>query len=203
MMLISHQLNAFLFPIWTQLSRKCFKYTPQWPCTCHELCLKAEQLLLENSSQRIYVPWQYLSTDSDTSTQTTVSVPHYTLYLTESNFVWPTEFLPEWWLDSDAQFEADKKDTLQPFVLGPRNCLGKKCVTIYLSLALTLANLDTAWHILKCAWCYLNWSLILILNFALRVRIGLTSSCIFSGISLLWWSSWLIGSRVRTWAGWW
>ena len=58
--------------------------------------------------------------------QTTLSVPHYASYLTESNFVRATEFLPERWLGADAQFEADKKDTLQPFMLEPRNCLGKK-----------------------------------------------------------------------------
>lgn len=50
--------------------------------------------------------------------------------MTESNFVRPTEFLPERWLKNDTQFDADKKDALQPFVLGPRNCLGKKWVAL-------------------------------------------------------------------------
>lgn len=50
--------------------------------------------------------------------------------MTESNFVRHTEFLPERWLKNDTQFDADKKDALQPFVLGPRNCLGKKWVAL-------------------------------------------------------------------------
>lgn len=55
-----------------------------------------------------------------------VAVSHYATYMSESNFTRPTEFLPERWLKEDPQFDSDNKDALQPFVVGPRNCLGKK-----------------------------------------------------------------------------
>lgn len=52
----------------------------------------------------------------------------------------PNEFIPERWLDSDSRFQNDKREVLQPFSLGPRNCIGKKSVSIFLmwiSLILT------------------------------------------------------------------
>lgn len=55
-----------------------------------------------------------------------VAVSHYATYMSESNFTRPKEFLPERWLKEDPQFDSDNKDALQPFVVGPRNCLGKK-----------------------------------------------------------------------------
>ena len=37
----------------------------------------------------------------------------------------PEEFVPERWL-GDPRFDSDKKEALQPFSVGPRNCIGKK-----------------------------------------------------------------------------
>ena len=42
------------------------------------------------------------------------------------NFVEPNSFIPERWLpDADPKFDADRKDAQEPFMVGPRNCLGK------------------------------------------------------------------------------
>jgi cytochrome P450 len=58
--------------------------------------------------------------------QTKLYVHHYASYHSLSNFALPEEFIPERWLDTDPRFAEDKKDVLNPFSLGPRNCLGKK-----------------------------------------------------------------------------
>lgn len=56
----------------------------------------------------------------------TVACHHYASYHSASNFAFPHDFLPERWLGENARFDQDKRDVLQPFSLGPRNCLGKK-----------------------------------------------------------------------------
>ncbi|KAJ6120171.1 hypothetical protein N7523_004451 [Penicillium sp. IBT 18751x] len=50
---------------------------------------------------------------------------HYASYRSSSNFTFSHSFLPERWLGHDSRFEQDKRAVLQPFSLGPRNCLGK------------------------------------------------------------------------------
>lgn len=41
------------------------------------------------------------------------------------NFRDPEMFVPERWL-GDPRYDGDAKEVLQPFSIGPRNCLGKK-----------------------------------------------------------------------------
>jgi cytochrome P450 len=60
-----------------------------------------------------------------TKLQTIVSVSHWSAYRSAANFSFPDTFIPERWQD-DSSFENDKRDVLQPFNVGPRNCLGKK-----------------------------------------------------------------------------
>lgn len=43
------------------------------------------------------------------------------------NFKKPNSFIPERFL-GDPEFDLDKRHALQPFSLGPRNCLGRKYV---------------------------------------------------------------------------
>ena len=39
----------------------------------------------------------------------------------------PLVFAPERWLkEADSRFDADRKEAYQPFMVGPRNCLGKR-----------------------------------------------------------------------------
>lgn len=61
------------------------------------------------------------------TSQTVVSVSQFATYRSTSNFNLPNEFHPERWL-GDKRFDRDNKAALQPFHLGPRNCLGKKYV---------------------------------------------------------------------------
>ncbi|KAM0425583.1 hypothetical protein ACHAPT_009114 [Fusarium lateritium] len=56
---------------------------------------------------------------------TIVSVSHWSAYQSQTNFRDPKMFAPERWLD-DPRFAGDSKEVLQPFSMGPRNCLGKK-----------------------------------------------------------------------------
>lgn len=55
---------------------------------------------------------------------TTVSAHHYTSTRSSLNWTRPHEFLPERWLHPE-QFPLDKRQASQPFMLGPRGCIGK------------------------------------------------------------------------------
>ncbi|RMZ85803.1 hypothetical protein DV737_g386, partial [Chaetothyriales sp. CBS 132003] len=56
---------------------------------------------------------------------TYVAIHQWALYRREEYFLHADEFHPERFLD-DQRFAQDRKDTLQPFHVGPRNCLGRK-----------------------------------------------------------------------------
>ncbi|KAL0942080.1 l-ascorbate oxidase [Colletotrichum truncatum] len=49
------------------------------------------------------------------------------------------EFIPERWMDSSAEFNADDKPASQPFSFGPRNCIGKSMA--YAELRIVMAKL--------------------------------------------------------------
>ena len=55
---------------------------------------------------------------------TSIAVHQLSTYQNENNFKEPAEFRPERWL-GDSEFADDKLDALEPFSIGPRNCLGK------------------------------------------------------------------------------
>lgn len=57
--------------------------------------------------------------------QTLVSVPQWAAHQSELNFSQPQEFIPERWLN-DERFASDMRDVVNPFSVGPRNCIGKK-----------------------------------------------------------------------------
>lgn len=57
--------------------------------------------------------------------QTVVSQHQYALYHWEKFFTAPEEFRPERWM-GDPRFAADDRDVLQPFHVGPRNCIGRR-----------------------------------------------------------------------------
>lgn len=48
------------------------------------------------------------------------AVYHNPKYISE-----PESFVPERWL-GDPKYKSDRLDSIQPFSLGPRNCIGKK-----------------------------------------------------------------------------
>ena len=58
---------------------------------------------------------------------TSVSMSQHAAYHSSRNFVEPDSYIPERWLaDAEPKFKADKTTVLQPFSVGPRNCLGKR-----------------------------------------------------------------------------
>jgi cytochrome P450 len=69
---------------------------------------------------------------------TTVSVSHWSCYHSPDNFRDPDKFIPERWL-GDERYRDDKKRALQPFSLGPRNCLGTSLA--YAEMRVILARL--------------------------------------------------------------
>jgi len=75
--------------------------------------------------------------------QTTISMQQYVSYRLRSNFHRPEEFLPQRWL-GDVEFADDNRAALQPFAVGPRNCIGRNLAyaEMRLILAKVLYNFD-------------------------------------------------------------
>jgi cytochrome P450 len=58
---------------------------------------------------------------------TSVYVSQHASNHSTRNFTEPDEFVPERWLeDREEKYADDKRQIVQPFLIGPRNCLGKK-----------------------------------------------------------------------------
>lgn len=57
--------------------------------------------------------------------QTSVDIWQWSIYNNPAHFARPNEFIPERWT-GDARFANDARQALQPFSIGPRNCIGKK-----------------------------------------------------------------------------
>lgn len=55
----------------------------------------------------------------------TVAVHHFALYRDERLWKDALKYEPERWL-GDPRYADDKREALQPFHIGPRNCLGQK-----------------------------------------------------------------------------
>jgi cytochrome P450 len=55
---------------------------------------------------------------------TGVQVSQYSNNRSSRNFAEPDTFAPERWLGAD-RFASDKRDSFQPFSVGPRNCIGR------------------------------------------------------------------------------
>ncbi|KAJ5384673.1 hypothetical protein N7517_002584 [Penicillium concentricum] len=88
-----------------------------------------------------------------------VSGAHYSTYHSESHFAEADSFIPERWLESrDKRFESDSRTAVQPFSLGPRNCLGRNlayaemrliAAKVFWSFDMTMEENSTAWNIQK------------------------------------------------------
>lgn len=73
--------------------------------------------------------------------QTLVSIQAYTLQRDETYFHCANEFHPERWLpdalnDPKSPFHSDQRQAVQPFSVGPRNCVGKHLALAEMRLAL-------------------------------------------------------------------
>ncbi|KAH8661384.1 cytochrome P450 [Tricladium varicosporioides] len=73
---------------------------------------------------------------------TLVGVPQFTAYTSESNFRNADKFIPERWMKDAKEYESDDRKILQPFSVGPRNCIGRNLA--YAEMRLILARV--LWH---------------------------------------------------------
>ncbi|KAH8885916.1 cytochrome P450 [Thozetella sp. PMI_491] len=69
---------------------------------------------------------------------TLVEIWQWALYHNPAYFRQPDAFIPERWL-GDARFLDDKQDSVQPFSVGPRNCIGRNLA--YAEMRLIMARL--------------------------------------------------------------
>ena len=93
-------------------------------------------------------PW-YPIVDSRLNYQTKVAVHQTAAYWSASNFHEPKSYIPERWLpeastDPSSPFYNDNRAVLQPFSVGPRNCIGRNLAynEMWLILARVLWNFD-------------------------------------------------------------
>ena len=76
--------------------------------------------------------------------QVRVGVSTKTAFRSPSHFVEPDTFVPERWLhDVDPRFAQDNKAVFEPFMVGPRNCIGKTWVISHDTMSGILINLIT------------------------------------------------------------
>ena len=69
-------------------------------------------------------------TDTNPVQQIALGMAQYAVFRSPTNFADPEEYIPERWLpNADPKFDNDKREALQPFSFGPRNCIGRKCVS--------------------------------------------------------------------------
>ncbi|KAK3321913.1 cytochrome P450 [Apodospora peruviana] len=92
-----------------------------------------------------------------------VSVAPLATFKSPLNFKDPEEFIPERWLPGSEYYYVDHREAMQPFSVGPRNCLGQNLAyhEMRLILAKVLWNFDLSlcqesenWQIQK---CYMLW----------------------------------------------
>lgn len=58
---------------------------------------------------------------------TTVYVTQWAAYNSSRNFADPKTFVPDRWMkDPPSRYANDNRKVLQPFSVGPRNCIGRK-----------------------------------------------------------------------------
>ncbi|KAH6875620.1 cytochrome P450 [Alternaria rosae] len=74
---------------------------------------------------------------------TNVAASHLAMYNSPDNFRLPERFIPERWL-GDPRFASDERSALQPFHVGPRDCIGKNMALHEMRLILSkvLFNFD-------------------------------------------------------------
>ncbi|KAI4223150.1 MAG: hypothetical protein L6R40_008526 [Gallowayella cf. fulva] len=82
----------------------------------------------------------------------TVGVHHYATTHLPDNFHRPTAFLPHRWMSGTRDlppFAADRKECMQPFSFGPRNCLGKNIARAEIRLLLAKLLFRFDWRELQ------------------------------------------------------
>ncbi|KAI1381279.1 cytochrome P450 [Hypoxylon crocopeplum] len=70
--------------------------------------------------------------------KTVLVCQHYSAYHSEANFKHAESFIPERFM-GDPEFASDRREVLQPFNFGPRNCIGKNLA--YAEMRMILARI--------------------------------------------------------------
>ncbi|KAK0909437.1 hypothetical protein LTR91_008538 [Friedmanniomyces endolithicus] len=92
---------------------------------------------------------------------TRVAIFHQAAYRSEQNSARPDDFVPERWLPGPpTEFKQDHRDVLQPFMVGPRGCLGKgwayqrlrPIIDNNTDESISLANAETRLLLAKMLW---------------------------------------------------
>ncbi|KAL0768981.1 hypothetical protein CaCOL14_008289 [Colletotrichum acutatum] len=81
-------------------------------------------------------------------------------YHSARHFSFPMEFMPERWLTTaSSKFSDDNKEVFQPFLYGPRNCLGKSLAyhEVRLIIASILWNFDVELENTEVDWLEQKW----------------------------------------------
>ncbi|KAK8058999.1 cytochrome P450 [Apiospora phragmitis] len=95
--------------------------------------------------------------------KTIIGIPQRAMYLSEHNFRRAKHFIPERWL-GDQEFAGDRRDCLNAFSVGPRNCIGMNLA--YAEFRQILARLLWNFHVtldeqslgwLETQRSYLHW----------------------------------------------
>ncbi|KAJ4356741.1 uncharacterized protein N0V89_004777 [Didymosphaeria variabile] len=74
---------------------------------------------------------------------TRCSIFHHAAYRYDEYFARPEDFVPERWLvNAPSEFKNDKREVVQPFMVGPRGCIGKGLA--YAEMRILLAKM--LWH---------------------------------------------------------
>ncbi|KAI0127485.1 averantin oxidoreductase [Xylariales sp. AK1849] len=68
-----------------------------------------------------------------------VGISIYAAARSERNFHEADKFIPERWMHEDPIYADDKREALQPFSYGPRNCIGRNLA--YVEMKLVIANI--------------------------------------------------------------
>ncbi|ROV95668.1 hypothetical protein VMCG_07618 [Cytospora schulzeri] len=87
---------------------------------------------------------------------TRVCVHQYATYQSPENFKDPELFAPQRWLDEDSTYKEDRRDALQPFSFGPRNCVGQNMAwhEMRLILGILISTFDIELCEESCEWMY-------------------------------------------------
>ncbi|KAK4507480.1 hypothetical protein PRZ48_001215 [Zasmidium cellare] len=82
---------------------------------------------------------------------TTMSIHQFSTYRSEEHFKNPYEFHPERWL-GDPEYKDDHLDAMEPFSVGPRNCIGKNLAWHEMRLLLCTALLSFDLELCEESW---------------------------------------------------
>ena len=83
--------------------------------------------------------------------QTVVTINPYAANRSAENFRDPHSFVPERWLN-DPAYDSDKRDVVQAFSFGPRDCIGKRYVRLAFRMDLPALKPLLSWFVLT-RWC--------------------------------------------------